>query len=396
MREGHADAANLGYSGAWNISDSIEPYIRIHRRSQAPRFPLKWGQARERRTIRQQVPINNPWKYQRLTYSPCAQPHMPEGAPLFDKTGPVGAPAASTLEVFFEQQEQKGVAGISARVRRHSSSPFETAAEHRCRLSKEEKAESHRRAQRKYRAGSTDLREKQRLYAAEKRAAVKARRRVRDPPKPTRLKKPASLPSSDVPFQDFRAGSDVSFPTFVRAASEQPRVGTAGSPTPDERLACDALADLAQGGPRAITDGGPVDLRDVLSEQRSETSMARAALLTAPMETSLGKLPTGLAPLTETQIASVERSGAVGILTRVQSIQMRVALMNREPPPPSTGVERSRWAVNPPVVFDRFCNMSHGGFRAVEWWRYWASDLEQLDPHVGSGEDSPDELPALP
>ncbi|KAJ7036395.1 hypothetical protein C8F04DRAFT_1257959 [Mycena alexandri] len=232
---------------------------------------------------------------------------------------------------------------------------------------REGKAARHRKAQREYQARSMDICEKQRIYAAEKRAAVKARRRCRDPPKPPKKVVAAeehaqaendSLPPSDITFNDFRAASYLSFPDLARDASEEPIIGTAGSPSPDERIACDALAALAQGGPYV----------DKAHETASSDS-ARSTTFT-DSKVSAARLPSGVAPLTRTQVISVQSTGAVGRLTHVQSAQMRVALMNRTPPLPATPELRSRWAEPPLAGFDRLEAMDEGRFSALNHWRH--------------------------
>lgn len=91
------------------------------------------------------------------------------------------------------------------------------------------------------------------------RAATKAKRRRWDTPKPSgavpqtvehasKTEREDAGPDevSDAhSFQDLRALSDLSFSVRERQDSEMPSASQTDSPTPDERLACRALAELA-------------------------------------------------------------------------------------------------------------------------------------------------------
>jgi hypothetical protein len=92
---------------------------------------------------------------------------------------------------------------------------------------------------------------------------VKARRRRWDPPKLSKVVPESAELRSEIQsehgghevsdshsFRDPRARSDLSFSGCERQDSERPAAGTSDSPTPDERLACTALAELAQGVPQ--------------------------------------------------------------------------------------------------------------------------------------------------
>ncbi|KAJ7022488.1 hypothetical protein C8F04DRAFT_1194485 [Mycena alexandri] len=161
--------------------------------------------------------------------------------------------------------------------------------------------------------------------------------------------------------RDYRA-RHLSFPTLARDTSEEPSVGTVASPTPDERIACDALADLAKGGHRA-------DAGSHSAHSQSST------VLSAPTKVSTARLPPGLAPLTRRQVISVGNTGAVGYLTRVQFAQMRVALINRTPPLPTTQEQRSRWAEPLPRGFDRAEALDDARFAALYDWRHKVAKL---------------------
>ncbi|KAJ7733636.1 hypothetical protein B0H16DRAFT_1732185 [Mycena metata] len=275
-----------------------------------------------------------------------------------------------------------------AKLKRPSRQATRDSQGYRPGLTKEEKAARHRKAQRDYRARTPQLREKQRISAAEKRAAVKARRRRHDPPKPR--KKPVAIeeqtecdspPPSEIAFRDFRASSYLSFPTLVRDASEEPIIGSVASPTPEERIACDALADLANGGHRTDTTSHSAD-------SKSPTLLsARFSTCTTFTDTkiSAARLPPGVAPLTRTQVISVRDTGTVGHLTRVQSAQMRVAIINRSPPVPPTQEQRSRWAQPPPPGFDRAEAMDEARFDALYDWRHRVAKLFCEEDERGDG-----------
>ncbi|KAJ7709416.1 hypothetical protein B0H16DRAFT_1480914 [Mycena metata] len=294
-------------------------------------------------------------------------------------------------------------------------------------LSKEEKAARHRKAQREYRArcpfslanvgpGIRNFAKSSActLQKSESNippsAAIRAHRRRRAPPKPPKQADGGSRPvergdeaqhaddncsllPSDLTFQDFRAPSYITFASLPRGESEEPLLGTAGSPSPDELIACDALADLAHGGPRVDTaaDQAGVGVAQSVSNvteslRLSARSFIGVAALIEPMETSLIQLPRGVTPATPAQLVSLHTTGSFGLLSHVQSAQMRVALMNREPPRPSTSEERSQWAIFPPGEFDRSGAMAYGRYTAVDSWRLWANvamllfSEEELDP----------------
>ncbi|KAJ7024214.1 hypothetical protein C8F04DRAFT_1270540 [Mycena alexandri] len=263
-------------------------------------------------------------------------------------------------------------------------------------ITEEEKAARHRKAQRDYRARAPHLREKQRIHAAEKRAAMKAHRCRCNPPKPPKNAitiedqgKSDSLPPSELQFPDFRASSDLSFPTLARDASEEPIIGSVASPTPEERIACDALADLANGG--RCTDAASYS-----ADSKSST------VLSSPLSTCMAfsntkvstpRLPPGVAPLTRRQVISVRNTGTVGHLTHVQSAQMRVALINCSPPLPTTQEQRSQWAEPPPSGVDRAEAMDDGRFAALYDWRYRVAQLFCKEDGYGPGSEDDFILP---
>ncbi|KAJ6489323.1 hypothetical protein C8R47DRAFT_1196127 [Mycena vitilis] len=171
-------------------------------------------------------------------------------------------------------------------------------------VTKEEKARRHRKAQAEYRARNPHLREKERIKAAERNLALKANRRRWDPPKvpkvaTTQSSRPESVQHGLVgsiedkthSFRDPRARSDLSFSGKPRRDSEEPAAGTSDSPTPEERLACSALAQLAQGvtladldedsslGARKLTDDELAQLGAAIIKRKSDALQGQAAPL---------------------------------------------------------------------------------------------------------------------
>ncbi|KAJ7023218.1 hypothetical protein C8F04DRAFT_1193679 [Mycena alexandri] len=215
-------------------------------------------------------------------------------------------------------------------------------------------------------------------------------------------------------FQDYRATDyfildEVQPRTPPRAESELPGVGSGRySPTPDERLACDALTALAQ-RPRcvayrhrtqcALTAGeqcstNPQQNTDIpalhvsLAADKGEESRLprephshRAELSwvsangvlsnvspfqDAFIDSTFTELPPSVAPLTATQAESLRATGAIGLLTPVQAAQMQVATLNaRELTPPTTS-EAAAW------LYQR-CAANWGvldhtrGFEIIRW-----------------------------
>ncbi|KAJ7022250.1 hypothetical protein C8F04DRAFT_1194659 [Mycena alexandri] len=175
-------------------------------------------------------------------------------------------------------------------------------------------------------------------------------------------------------FQDYRAKD-----YFVLEAARC-------SPTPDERLVCDALAALANGA------GGSIG-RVATEPSHSAGAPARAspppAMACTVEEAEIGRLsrkaeswvspfqdefvdstfthlPEGVAPLTVFQKESLRTTGTIGLLTPVQSAQMRVATLNAGALTPPTPEEAAGW-----LYQQRPANWSvldhTRGFEMIQW-----------------------------
>ncbi|KAJ6455103.1 hypothetical protein C8R47DRAFT_1082900 [Mycena vitilis] len=259
-------------------------------------------------------------------------------------------------------------------------------------VTKEEKARRHRKAQAEYRARNPHLREKERIKAAERNLALKANRRRWDPPKvpkvaTTQSSRPESVQHGLVgsiedkthSFRDPRARSDLSFAGKPRGDSEEPAAGTSDSPTPEERLACSALAQLAQGVTLAdldedsrigvgdavsFTDFGVRDKEarvtdvagslDSVLERAMQLSSISSSPLYFPPEFALGdgpissaaktgKLPPGVTPLSRIQNLKLYYTGDPA-LTPVQTAQVWVAEINTGGSTAPTAAEILEWA----------------------------------------------------
>ncbi|KAJ7893534.1 hypothetical protein B0H13DRAFT_1886334 [Mycena leptocephala] len=254
----------------------------------------------------------------------------------------------------------------------------------------EEKARSHRKVQAAYRARNPQIREKQQVQAAERRAALKANRRRWDPPK-----RPKAIPlaqeegpapctedqqvraavSDILSFQDHRAPDWLSFPGSELEDSERPEVGTTGSPTPDERIACTALAELAQGpalDAQFDAEESPTAYNKKTTSIRSKDSvLERAMQLSSTVASGVrfppqfflddgplvlasqtGKLPAGVTPLSRVQELKLHYTGNVGPLTPVQSAQILVAQTNAGTLTRPTLAEQMAWRVRPTISWD--------------------------------------------
>ncbi|KAJ7881648.1 hypothetical protein B0H13DRAFT_2345091 [Mycena leptocephala] len=274
----------------------------------------------------------------------------------------------------------------------------------------EEKARKHRKAQAAYRARNPQIREKQRVQAAERRAALKASRRRWDPPKRpqaisqvqediaacTEDPRPGPAASNTFSFQDHRARDGLSFPGSELEDSERPAAGTTGSPTPDERIACTALAELAQGpmqfdadkSPTACqkspTFAGSVHSKDSVLERAMQLTSTEASGVRFPpkffledgpvaLASRTGKLPAGVTPLSRVQELKLHYTGNVGQLTPVQSAQILVAKTNAGTLIRPTLAERMAWRVEPTISWDYLSSeasyISYSQGCAMNAWR---------------------------
>ncbi|KAJ7030881.1 hypothetical protein C8F04DRAFT_1186357 [Mycena alexandri] len=284
------------------------------------------------------------------------------------------------------------------------------------RMSKVDKAAQHAKNQAIYRARHPEMREKERLRSAQRRATTKAVRRRRDPPKQTpsidrfdaEVHNPPSedaapngpsqaLSQSTLSFRDYRARDylileDARATTPVRAESELPGAGSSRcSPTPDEWLACDALAALADGG---LLGAGVTDTRSLGMEHRLGGKSIDSPAAPPPPNTANGAqglrlntidaqsswaspsqdnfidatltdLPAGVTPLTAIQIESLRATGAIGVLTPVQLAQMRVAALNAGDLTVPTSEEAAGWLQRHCADWSILDHLQ--GFEIVRW-----------------------------
>ncbi|KAJ6480004.1 hypothetical protein C8R47DRAFT_1218931 [Mycena vitilis] len=264
-------------------------------------------------------------------------------------------------------------------------------ASHPKRLSKEEKARRHRKAQADYRARNPHVREIERAKALERSVALKLYRRRWDPPKRSQVVPEPGAHSAEpceehsggeisaddhYSFRDPRARYDLNFDSgLARDDSEEPEAGTSNAPTPDERLACSALAELAQGVALAALDKEP-GWRDVQHEGAGnrDTMMpdapeSRASMLLGgrslhfPPDFGLGEgpisvaakggqLPPGTTPLSRVQELHRRFTGQVELLTPVQTAQIWVAELNAGALTEPSADDRMEWEAEVSTSWD--------------------------------------------
>ncbi|KAJ6518327.1 hypothetical protein C8R47DRAFT_1062843 [Mycena vitilis] len=236
-------------------------------------------------------------------------------------------------------------------------------------IPEDEKARRHRKAQAKYRAKNPEIREKQRIYAAQRRATIKAKRRRWDGPKNTRMRSAEPEPEAEddsVPdgysFQDPRARSDVDRGADCqRDVSEMPVMGTTGSPTPDECLAATALAELAEGEgviPPALKGSSLMVPYFPPNYTLGNSPMAVAA--------RAGELPAGVTPLSRLQGLKLYYGHMVE-LSPVQSAQIYVAELNTGALTPPTDAEATEWGIRGDTA--TWGCLTYGQGHAVTVWR---------------------------
>ncbi|KAJ7506970.1 hypothetical protein B0H11DRAFT_1902979 [Mycena galericulata] len=177
---------------------------------------------------------------------------------------------------------------------------------YRPKLTAQEKALNHRIASAKHYARNPEIRERRRIQAAEKRAAIKLNRRRRDPPKKFKAvesgngEPPAEVKADDCPsrneneadYNDYDLSSHskpVPSPTTHSSgrvqrskASEEVDRGTAPSPTPDERIASQALAALATGVAFSVLS--PIaDSIDSILDMANQLSVLSSSVAAGPL-----------------------------------------------------------------------------------------------------------------
>ncbi|KAJ7808102.1 hypothetical protein B0H13DRAFT_2385973 [Mycena leptocephala] len=175
-----------------------------------------------------------------------------------------------------------------------------------------------------------------------------------------------------------------------------PAAGTTGSPTPDERIACTALAELAQGPMQFDADKSPTacqksphlcrlcSLKGLVLERAMQLTSTEASGVRFPPQFFLedgpvvlasrtGKLPAGVTPLSRVQELKLHYTGNVGQLTPVQSAQILVAKTNAGTLTRPTLAERMAWHVEPIISWDYLSSeasyISYSQGCAMNAWR---------------------------
>ncbi|KAJ7441889.1 hypothetical protein FB451DRAFT_1387465 [Mycena latifolia] len=295
---------------------------------------------------------------------------------------------------------------------------YDPRAEKSSRVSAEEKVEKRRKADRerykRYLANSfhiaklrrrrgtfrnPEIREKKRIQMANKRAAIRAKRRLRDPPKKTQTKAQLdtdevddSLEESDralstLTSEKVAGGFDeqLDIPGWVSPTVSAPIIqggasisGLAHSATSAEHLVTMVLAGMAQARLAAVdrqddsvsvpvlgmhltplsasglnkdADGDSV-LHLAMQLTSTRSSVAQASIVAdaapavhAPSQNSAHDvLPPGASPLTATQSLNLLVSGTIGPLTTVQRAQVAVAELNSGYLSGPTPAEANLWA----------------------------------------------------
>ncbi|KAJ7486286.1 hypothetical protein B0H11DRAFT_1913574 [Mycena galericulata] len=200
-------------------------------------------------------------------------------------------------------------------------------ADYSTRRSAREKAATHRIASAKYYARNPQIRERNRIHWAEKRAAEKCNRRRWDPPKTLKAVLPPTegpseqppeaseaetrtTPSYEPSFWDYRAQSHLQLHFASIGQSEEGAVGTAASPTSDERIAGEALAALAQSVGLSVFAPPPPppapSIDSVLELANQLSSLESSSVATFPL------LPRPLSPPTEEDVAAWRADPYIG------------------------------------------------------------------------------------
>ncbi|KAJ6467201.1 hypothetical protein C8R47DRAFT_1078762 [Mycena vitilis] len=270
-------------------------------------------------------------------------------------------------------------------------------------LTKEEKVLAHRKAQARYRARAhgfgmklgisrnPDIRERQRVQAAEHRAAVKAQRRRWDPAKAHK----ALAESRDGGGEHERSITANSSLDSERQQSRMPDVGTTGSPSPEEQIAALALAELAGAGSdrESVQKGG-------MERHKSLDLVVQAPLHFPPhfspgngplsLAAQAGNLPAGVTTLSRVQEIEVRIAGYVTTLTPVQSAQVFVADLNASELTPPTAAEVLQWGVRPGLRSRDHPSYSQG--QSINGWRLATTSKEIHTAAPSPAQKAPDEF----
>ncbi|KAJ7450109.1 hypothetical protein FB451DRAFT_1410455 [Mycena latifolia] len=253
------------------------------------------------------------------------------------------------------------------------------------RLNAEERAERRRATDRARYHRNPQIREKKRVQMAEKRAAVRARRRQWDPPKKTRGEVQLDTeefhsfleahrgrtPSHSLTAPTTGNQIDASFSIENSGHKEDRGSGAPACATSAELLATIVLAEMARARVAAVgqqddrisllalaTQPSPVSLPEdaedsvlalamQLSSTRSSAARCQASTESPRQETgddTLQVLPPGVSPLTAKQSLRLQDSGTIGPLTPVQRAQVAVAELNSGDLLGPTPVEANLWA----------------------------------------------------
>ncbi|KAJ7846130.1 hypothetical protein B0H13DRAFT_1907972 [Mycena leptocephala] len=239
----------------------------------------------------------------------------------------------------------------------------------------EEKARKHRKAQAAYRArpvaaGWDPPKRPQAISQAQEDIAAC----TEDP-------RPGPAASDTFSFQDHRARDGLSFPGSELEDSERPAAGTTGSPTPDERIACTALAELAQGPMQFDADKSPTACQKsptfAGSVHSKDSVLERAMQLTStdfrgalPPPILLEDGPVVLASRTGAQAALhwQRRTADTGTISANPHSQTNAGTLTRP-----TLAERMAWHVEPIISWDYLSSeasyISYSQGCAMNAWR---------------------------
>ncbi|KAJ7262550.1 hypothetical protein C8J57DRAFT_1231914 [Mycena rebaudengoi] len=254
-------------------------------------------------------------------------------------------------------------------------------------MPKEKQAERNRVAVRAYyERNQESIREKRRIGMAQKKAEKQLRRRRWDPPKkpvpdpaPTvqldggKNLDPASEPDAapgTIASRYSRTSAEIAA-TGVLLSLNRPEIGSLPN-TLDDRALSQRIAppNVQSGAGNNADDTGfgrkeaRLDSNLFKGSQRPQPPLLPAAKpermtdfateLEGRKYLKLGRLPPGTAALSLMQEISLERTGCVGLLSRVQAGQVRVSEINSAPLTPPTTDDTLSWTPERKRVWDRF------------------------------------------